>query len=64
MRRRLTGKQRGNLYKVFIAPRDGGKFYSLAKAQASGFPKDSNHDGRKQRVTKKAKGVETAKDEK
>ena len=63
MRRRLTGKQRGNLYKVFIAPQDGGKFYSLAKAHAHGFPKDSHHDGRKQRG-KKAKGVDKAEGDK
>ena len=53
VRKRLTGKLKGQQYKVFIGP-DGAKFYSLAKAISHGFNGGSGLDGRKKK-TKKAK---------
>ena len=53
--KRLTGKLRGHLYKVFISP-TGVKFYTLGKACQAGFPKEECDDGRtnkKPRTNKK-----------
>ena len=47
-RKRLTGKLRGNTYKVFVDG-DGSKFYSLSKALKNGFKADGTVDGRKTR---------------
>ena len=56
MRKRLSGKLRGNLYKVYISP-DGAKHYSLSKAKDNGFPADEGdgRKGRKKRVGRAAK---------
>ena len=51
VRKRLSGKLAGNLYKVFIAP-DGIKHYSLAKARQAGFNAEDYQDGRKARHQK------------
>lgn len=53
VRKRLSGKLAGHLYKVFIGP-DGNKHYSLAKARVAGFTADYQ-DGRTRRQ-KKPKG--------
>ena len=45
VRKRLSGKLQGNLYKVFISPNDC-KFYSLAKAIVAGFNPEGFKDGR------------------
>ena len=50
VRKRLSGKLAGNLYKVFVRP-DGVKYYSLGKARAGGFTADYE-DGRKRRQPK------------
>lgn len=53
-RKRLTGKQKGNTYKVFIS-KDGGKFYSLTKAKEQGFKDEGICDGRKTRHKSRGK---------
>ena len=50
-RKRLTGKLRGNTYKVFIDG-SGSKCYSLSKAVENGFKADGTVDGRKNRHKK------------
>lgn len=55
VRKRLSGKLKGNLYKVFVSPNDS-KYYSLAKAVENGFKAEWSQDGRKKKrakVTKK-----------
>ena len=47
----MTGKLRGNTYKVFIDGA-GSKFYSLSKALENGFKADGSLDGRKTRHKK------------
>ena len=47
VRKRLSGKLAGHLYKVFVGP-DGTKHNSLAKARAGGFSADYQ-DGRARR---------------
>ena len=46
VRKRLSGKLMGNLYKVYISP-NGAKFYSRSKAIEQGFASDDAQDGRK-----------------
>ena len=50
----MSGKLRGNLYKVFICP-DGNKYYSLAKAIQGGYQADGCEDGRKKKKRPLAK---------
>ena len=54
MRKRLTGKLKGQLYKVFVSP-TGTKFYSLTKAKEAGLKGKSIPDGRTKKAKKKAK---------
>ncbi len=49
VRKRLSGKLMGNLYKVYVSPNDA-KYYSLAKAVANGFKAEWSQDGRKKRA--------------
>ena len=49
VRKRLSGKLVGNLYKVYVSPNDA-KYYSLAKAIANGFKAEWSQDGRKKRA--------------
>ena len=54
-RKRMSGKLKGNLYKVYINP-EGVKYYSLSKAiKEGGFVPDesTNTDGRKTRRKRK-----------
>ena len=51
VRKRLSGKLAGNLYKVFVSS-DGTKHYSMAKAVQGGFNADNYEDGRKTRHKK------------
>lgn len=53
-RKRLSGKLKGNTYKVFISPNDA-KYYALTKAQENGFKPDDTTDGRKRRRNQKKK---------
>lgn len=48
VRKRLSGKLKGNLYKVYISPK-GAKFYSRSKAIEQGFAADDAQDGRKKK---------------
>ena len=52
-RKRLTGKLKGQEYKVFVDP-EGCKHYSFSKAQQAGFDGECP-DGRKKRAKAKAK---------
>lgn len=47
-RKRMSGKLKGNLYKVFLSP-TGGKHYSLKDAKAQGFKGGPELDGRRKR---------------
>ena len=56
LRKRLSGKMKGQTYKVFISP-DGGKYYSLAKAKTDGGfnPGSMTVDGRRRQQKKPEK---------
>lgn len=56
----MSGKLRGNLYKVFLSP-DGSKYYSLTKAKESGFCDAGYEDGRKKKKPSTKKGKVRAK---
>ena len=61
VRKRLSGKLKGNLYKVYISPK-GAKFYSRSKATEQGFAADDAQDGRKKKKPcAKKKGTKTDK---
>ena len=50
-RRRMSGKMKGQNYKVYISP-DGTKYYSLTQACKNGFQASAEHDGRTTRRKK------------
>lgn len=55
-RKRVSGKQQGSTYKVFIPPDGSTKYYSLKKAVLEGgFKKSKSMDGRRTRHKKSGK---------